>query len=98
MADETKVPDPKAADTSKTKSKLKEAAKPEEGTVVEFSDKIWIEATGDSRHMKKGTKYEVNRTHGEKLISKGAAKETTAPPKPKPKPAAKKTNDDEEDD
>lgn len=96
MADETKQK-PEETKVTAPKSKLKEAAKPEEGTTVEFSDKIWIEGTGESKHLPKGKKFEVQRLHGEKLISKGAAKETTAPPKPKPKPAAKKAEDEEDD-
>lgn len=82
----------------KTESKLKKAEKPAEGTVVEFSDKIWIQGTGNSKHLPADKKVEVNRTHGEHLIKKGAAKETTAPPKPQPKPAGKKSKDEDEDD
>lgn len=107
MADETKKPqDTKEAATEtkaaaanpKKESKLKETSKPEDGTVVEFSDKIWIEGTGNSMHLLKGKKYEVQRLHGEKLIEKGAAKLTTPPPKVQPKPAGKKANNDDEDD
>ena len=89
------------------KSKLKAATPIEEGTVIGIArldaqggktdNYIWIEGTGESRHLLKGKKFEVQRQHAEKLISKGAAKETTAPPKPQPKPIKKKTDDDEED-
>lgn len=98
----------KAPVTEKPKSKLKEAPKPEEGTVVSMakvdsnggktSNYIWIEGTGESKHLPKGKKFEVQELHGKRLIEKGAAKETTAPPKVQPKPAAKKKTDDEEDD
>lgn len=59
----------------------KEVAKPAEGTVVKFSDKIWIEGTGNSVHMKKGKKYQVQELHGNHLIAKGAAVKTDAPAK-----------------
>ena len=90
------------------KSKLKEAPKPEEGTTVSMAkvdanggkttNYIWIEGTGESKHLPKGKKFEVQETHGKKLIDKGAAKQTTAPPKVQPKPANKKTKDIDEDD
>lgn len=95
-ADKGKAP---AADTGKkTEAKLKKAEKPAEGTVVEFGDKIWIKGTGNSKHLAAGKKVEVNRTHGEHLIAKGAAELTTAPPKVVPKPVGKKKDEDEEDD
>src|ERR1043165_1413885 len=88
----------KSDNAGKASSKLKEAPKPEEGTVVSFSEKMWIEGTGESKHLAKGKKLEVNRTHGEHLVKKGAAKETTAPPKVQPKPKKTKTDDEDEDD
>lgn len=112
MADEKTTQSP-AADKGPVsdkapKSKLKEAPKPEEGTVVAMakvdanggktSNYIWIEGTGESKHLSKGKKFEVQELHGKKLIDKGAAKLTTAPPKPQPKPAGKKAKDEEEDD
>lgn len=85
---------------------LKPAAKPEEGTPVglqknsfdgkNLNNYMWIEGTGKSKHLKAGEKHEVHRISGEKLISKGAAKETTPPAKPKA--AAKKDKKDEDED
>jgi hypothetical protein len=103
MADEKKPQEPKQAEGAtpgkeKSTSKLKAAVRPEEGTVVSFADKMWIQGTGNSKHLASDKKYEVNRIHGEQLIKKGAAKETTAPPKAQPKPKKAKSEDDEEDD
>jgi hypothetical protein len=77
--------------------KLKAADKPEEGTTVKLKDKMWIKGTGKSKHLPEGSIHEVNPIAGEKLISKGAAVETTAPkPKAAPKKADKKEDEDED--
>lgn len=98
----------KAPVAEKPKSKLKEAPKPEEGTVVAMakldsnggktSNYIWIEGTGAIKHLPKGKKFEVQELHGKKLVDKGAAILTTAPPKVQPKPVGKKNKDEDEED
>lgn len=90
-------PIPDKNNKAEKKSSLKAVEKPEEGTVVSFSDKIWIEGTGESKHLKKGKKAQVQRLHGEHLVKKGAAKEIPAP-QPKSKPPAKKQTTDDDDD
>lgn len=77
--------------------KLKAADKIEEGTIVKLKEIVWIKGTGKSKHLPKDSVHDVNPIAAEKLISKGAAVETTAP---KPKAVAKKTvnKTDEEDD
>lgn len=88
------------------KGKLKEAVNPEEGTVANLAKfdaegkptggYMWIKGTGASKHLAKDAVHEVNVISGKKLISKGAAVETTAP---KPKTASKKAaNNKDEDD
>lgn len=96
MADEknTGAGNASAVDT-KAKPKLKAAEQPEVDTPVTLKETMWIEGTGGSKHLDKGTKYEVHPIAGAKLISKGAAKETSAPVKPKP--AVKKVKDEDED-
>lgn len=88
------------------KGKLKGADLPEEGTVANLAKfdaegkptggYMWIKGTGNSKHLAKDSVHEVNVISGKKLISKGAAVETTAP---KPKAASKKSaNNKDEDD
>lgn len=74
---------------------LTNASVPEDGTIVSFSDKIWIKGTGASRHLPEGKIEEVQMILGEKLISKGAAVETKAPPK-KAAPKKPEAKDDDE--
>jgi hypothetical protein len=77
-------------------SGLQEADIPEEGTTVQLKDldkngeptgkeSRWVEGTGKSAHMPQGEKFFVNNLSADKLISKGAAKETTAPRESKKK-------------
>jgi hypothetical protein len=95
MADEKKNPQAPAASTKS--AGLKQAENPEEGTTVKLKDKIWIKGTGNSKHLPKDSLHEVNVIAGEKLISKGAAVETTAPkPKATPKKQASKSDEDDE--
>lgn len=94
------------ASKKKNGSKLKTAEKPEEGNVVSMArldsnggktdNYMWVEGTGQSRHMESGKKFYVQKDHGKVLISKNAAKETTAPPVPQSKVKKKTEEDDDE--
>ncbi len=91
---------------TKKESKLKEVGPMEEDTVVKIAKKdanggstknyTWIKGTGNSRHLPKGKKFEVQKDHAERLVAKGAAEHTTAPAELKPK--APKKKEEEEDD
>lgn len=95
-AEEQVAADAKAAKANKT-GKLKPAENPEEDTAVKLKPDMWIKGTGASKHLVKGAVHKVPRISGDKLISKGAAEETTEPkPKVAPKKAAPKTDEEDE--
>lgn len=69
------------ADQKNTPKEKEEVVIPktEEGTIIKFSEKTWVEGTGKGKHMPKGQKYHVQKVHGQRLIEMGVAEKCDAP-------------------